>query len=240
MQLCNDQYAPITTEFGFIECEIETAKNSYVHWQREIQAARGVRVNSREIYGDFKSRIFNLLPLTSVEHRRTLFLPTAGNWVAYLDNGYRGTDVFSAVSFLCKTIGCRGVRAASATNTERKSGTRKLGRPGAIIFELYAPSEEGCSFLNVQRSICCAKDGRWVFETGGEPLEFEDLQQYEARRIRDRFTPEMLDRYLKHLGIELFSTEFYEVPEPGYLVYKEGPSAIGMKKYSLDEARENY
>jgi hypothetical protein len=240
-QLLDDRYAPITSEIGFLECDAKTAKDAYLGWMRPIQAERGVTVESREFHGDFVAKISGLLPLTNIERRRTLFLPTRSKWIAYFDNGWQGTDAYSAVSYLCQAIGCRGIRAVSIPDTFRKTATGASGRYGATIFELYAPSAEGCSFLNTQRSVFAANDGgRWKFGADGEPLQFEDLKQYEARRIQDRFTPEMLDRYLSNLGIQFFSPEFYDVPEPALLVSKEGPNAEGMKTYSLDEARSGY
>jgi hypothetical protein len=123
----------------------------------------------------------------------------------------------------------------------RKTPTGEAGRYGATILELYAADSDGCSFLNVQRSIFAANDGgRWKFGANGQPLDFEQLECYKARQIRDRFTPELLDEYLQHFGIRFFSPDFYEVPQPAYLISKEGPCAPGMKEYSLAEARSSF
>ncbi len=105
----------------------------------------------------------------------------------------------------------------------------------------YVEDSSGCSFLNVQRSIFAANDGgRWKFGANGQPFDFEQLERYKARQIQDRFTPEMLDDYLQHFGIDFFSPDFYQVPQPAYLITKEGPCAAGMKEYSLAEARSSY
>lgn len=240
-QLYDDRYAPITSEIEFLECDAKTAAYAFQEWQHPIQSGRGVRLNRRDIVGDLPTKIENLLPLTSHEARRFLFVPTGGKWTAYLENGWQGTDV-SAVSYLSRKMGCRAIRAVSIPHTLRKTPTGELGRYGATILEVYAADSSGCSFLNIRRSISAANDGgRWRFDANGEPpLEFEQLEQYKARRIRDRFTPEMLDEYLRNFGIQFFSPNFYEVPQPAYLITKEGPCAAGMKEYSLDEARSSY
>lgn len=240
-QLLDDRYAPITSEIGFLECPALTAADAFQEWQRPIQSARGVRLNRHELVGDFPTKLESLLPLTSHEARRFLFLPTKGGWTAYFDNGWRGTDVFSTVSHLCTTIRCRGIRGVSVPHTVKKIGGREVGRSGATMFSLYLPDSTSCSFLNICRSVSAAYDGRWMFDVYGEPpLEFEQLERYNARQIRDRFTPDMLDEYLRHFGIRFFSADFYEVPQPAYLITKEGPCAAGMKEYSLDEARSSF
>ncbi len=110
------------------------------------------------------------------------------------------------------------------------------------MFALYAPDSSSCSFLNIRRSISASYEGPWSFDANGEPpLEFEDLERYKAKKIRDRFTPEMLDEYLHHFGIHFFSPDFYEVPEPSYLIYQEGgPCVADMKDYTLEEARVGF
>jgi len=237
----HDQYAPITSEIGFLECDAKTAADAFQEWQLPIQSRRGVHLNRRDITGDMPAAIQALLPLTSVEARRYLFLPTLSTWTAFLDSGWRGTDVFSTISHLATMVGRRGIRAVSTPHTIRKTPAGERGRFGATMLEVYSPDSSSCSFLNIQRSIGCINDdGRWRFDANGEPLEFERLECYSSRHIRNRFTPEMLDEYLSHFGIRFFSTNFYKVSQPAYLIYKEGLSAPGMKEYSLLDARELY
>jgi hypothetical protein len=110
------------------------------------------------------------------------------------------------------------------------------------MFELYAPSPPYPGTVsNTQRAISAANDGGpWTFGTYGEPLDFEEVEQYNAKQIQHRFTPEMLDRYLKRLGIDRFSNSFYEVNDPAILVYKQGLSPPGMKEYSFEEVQATF
>lgn len=240
-QLYDDRYAPITSTIGFLECDPKTAADAFQEWQQAIQSKRGVRLNRRAIVGDFPTKIESLLPLTSVETCRFLFLPTSSDWTAYLDCNWRGTDVFSVVSYLADLLDRRGIRAVSVPHAMRKTATGACGRYGATMLEVYAADSSDCSFLNIQRSIGAVNDGgRWRFDATGEPLDFERLQCYKVRRIRDRFTPEMLDDYLRHFGIQFFSPAFYDVARPGLLISKEGPTAPGLKENSLQEARADF
>jgi hypothetical protein len=43
----------------------------------------------------------------------------------------------------------------------------------------------------------------------GTPQPFEDLAAYQRRRVRDRFTPDMLVAYCSALGIRPFDEAFY-------------------------------
>jgi hypothetical protein len=238
--LYDDRYAPITEEIEFLECDAKTAADAFQEWLHPIQAALGVRLNRQELMGSLPAKLERLLPLTTHGSRRFLFVPTQSNWTAYFGSGWRGNDA-SHVSHICQLIGCRAIRAAYAPHTKRKTPAGERGRYGATILEVYAADTSRCSFLNVQRSIYAANDGGpWKFGANGEPFDFEDLERYKAPRIRDRFTPDMLQEYLEHLGIRFFDPDFYEVDQPTYLISKEGPCAVGMKEYSLEEARASY
>jgi hypothetical protein len=176
-QLLDDQFAPITSEIGFLECDSKVAAEFFVSWQEPIQADRDVRLVTREVVGELPTLLKHLLPLTSVEARRYLFLPTAGRWTAFFDNGWRGTDAFSVVSYLASLIGCRGIRSVSIPHTIRKTASGEVGRFGATMLEVYSADASECSFLNIRRSISASNDGgRWRFDTGGDPLEFEQVE----------------------------------------------------------------
>jgi hypothetical protein len=70
----------------------------------------------------------------------------------------------------------------------------------ATIFEAFESQERGGDRINCRRSIDATFEGRWKFRSSGEPYAFEDLSRYEARRVRDRFTPEHLGALLAGLG----------------------------------------
>lgn len=109
-------------------------------------------------------------------------------WTAVLTDGPTGTDVGMVPSLAARQLDCL---AARATATE-----------GAVI-EVFDPTAVE-HILRHRRSIAAADDGgRWVFHQSGEPFDFEDVEAYDRRRIRDRFTPTMLAEFLGALGIPL-------------------------------------
>lgn len=116
-----------------------------------------------------------------------------GHWTAMLTDGPLGTDVGMLPSLAAREIDCMAIRA-TAVGPESD-------RFGAVVLEVFDPSSTE-DLLRCRRSISAADDGwRWVFSQVGVPFEFEDLGAYGRRRIRDRFTPAMLNEYLRSLGV---------------------------------------
>jgi hypothetical protein len=127
----------------------------------------------------------------------------------------------------------------SAPHRVKKVSGRETGQSGAVMFELYLPTGYNGNISNTRRAIASTYDGRWTFYASGEPpLEFENPAYYTARKIRDRFTPEILDEYLRHLDIRYYDPDYYDVPKPGYLVEKVGPTYERVREYTLEAARE--
>jgi hypothetical protein len=83
----------------------------------------------------------------------------------------------------------------------------------AVIWEVYAPPGLGGHPQNsYRRSVSASNDGgRWVFSQSGAPYPFEELGAYERPRKRDRFTRDLLERYLREFAITPFVDEFYSV-----------------------------
>lgn len=238
--LFDDKLAPITSEIGFLEAPLEAAAQAFRGWQAGIFEPRGVSVDPREETGTLKNVLLSLLPLTSVRPRRYLFVPTSSHWVAFFDNGHQGTDVFSTVSYLAKRIGCRGLRVAAIPDTIQGEFKEARGRYGGLILEVYGPKPN--PILNYVRTISVINDGgRWDFDQSGTPFPFEEMERYRARRIRDRFSFEMLESYLAKLGLRPFEEDFY-LPGSTRAVRIElnGNRPPGMREFSLEEARRGY
>jgi hypothetical protein len=234
--LLDDRWAPVTSEMGFLELDVEQTTRAFAAWQERLLAPEGVTVASRPITGSLEQVLSSLLPLTDSETQRDLFIPTRSAWTAYVDNAYRGTDAASIMRYMARTLGCRGLRVVAVPHTLRKD----KGRYGAVMLSVYGPHET--AGLNDVRTLGVSNDGgRWVFDQFGKPFPFEKLEQYQARRVRDRFTFEMLKEYLRHLGLSPFEEDFY-LPEgtPARLVEKTGPLVRARKEYSLAQAQENF
>ncbi|KFE68548.1 hypothetical protein [Hyalangium minutum] len=232
--LLEDRWAPVTSTMGFLELGVEQAAQAFATWHREVLTPRGITVEVLPVSGTLEQVLSSLLPLTSGERRRHLFIPTRSAWTAYVADQWTGTDAASPMRSMARRLSIRCLRVVTVPHTLR--GDR--GRYGAVMLEVYGPEQPG-KISSTVRALAAANDGgRWVFEQEGEPFPFEQVEKYQARRVRDRFTLEMLKDYLRHLGLAPFEEDFY-LPQGScaWLIQKTGPFGTITREYTLEEAR---
>jgi hypothetical protein len=163
------------------------------------------------VAGPYPAVLRRLEPLTRVGGERELFLSTRSSWTAYFQNGTVLRERVSPVMLLCRWLKCRGLVVTSIPETAYSEG--------GIQFQLlrYHPTRE----IEFQRTVYAVNEsGTWRFGLKGEPQPFEEPEQYKRRRIIDRFTCDMLERYCAAVGVRLFDPEFYG-PD-GYLISRAG------------------
>jgi len=233
--LLEDRWAPVTSEMGFLALGAERAAQAFATWQRGLMTPRGITVEVLPVTGTLEQTLSSLLPLTSGETQRDLFIPTRSCWTAYVENGWNGTDAMSPMSYMARRLSTQGLRVVAVPHTLRKHGG---GRYGAVMLDVFGPEQPG-KINNYVRAIEVANDGgRWVFVQSGEPFAFEQVEHYQARRVRDRFTFEMLKDYLGHLGLSPFEEDFYLPPGScAWLIQKTGPFTTVGREYTLEQAR---
>jgi hypothetical protein len=225
-----EQLAPLTSEIGFVEMSSQAVAGWFEGWDSRNVSRLGVEVSSRPVSGPLQSLLRKLEPLTSVQPRRFLFCSTSSKWTAYFDNSWRGADAGSLCHMAALQLRCRAVRvhAVSDTLDDIVVGSSP-GRYGGAIFELYNSDA-------LVRSVAAINDGgAWTFEQSGEPLPTEDLDNYRARRRKDRFDLAHLARILGYLEIDAFRESFYR--DDGILVERKGHTPAILREYSLGEAR---
>lgn len=232
--LLDGRFAPITSEVGFIELSIERIVDGYVDWMRSIHEPQGGVILTRPLTGTLSQVFQTLLPLVSVVRSRSLFVPTRSGWVAYFDNGWRGTDAFPPVSYLAKHLGCRGMRVLAVPDTMDGASSDLRSRYGGLVWEVYGAKPN--PILNIVRTLSVVNDDGWSFDQSGTPFPFEDVASYSAKRKRDRFTFEMLKDYLAHLGVHPFDYRFY-LPAKATLIEVHRQRPPNSRDYSLLEAR---
>ncbi|MFL5345037.1 MAG: hypothetical protein ACJ8AT_09590 [Hyalangium sp.] len=233
--LLEDRWAPVTSEMGFLELGAEQAAQAFATWQRGLPTSRDSTIEVIPVSGTFEQALSRLLPLTSGERqRRYLFIPTRSAWTAYVNSVWTGTDAASPMGTMARRLSIRCLRVVAVPHTLRGD----KGRYGGVMLDVFGPDQPE-KILNYVRSIYAANDGgRWVFGHSGEPFPFEQVEQYQARRVRDRFTFEMLKDYLRHLGLAPFEEDFYLPPgSRAWLIQKTGPFTTVGREYTLEEAR---
>ena len=233
--LLEDRWAPVTSEMGFLELGAEQAAQAFATWQRGLATSQGSTIEVLPVSGTLEQVLSRLLPLNGGETQRRLFIPTRSAWTAYVSSQWTGTDASSPMRYMARRLSIRCLRVVAVPHTLRKNGGVRYG---AVILEVFGPKQPG-KIGNTVRSIYAANDGgRWVFGQFGEPFAFEQMEKYQERRVRDRFTFEMLKDYLRHLGLAPFQEDFYLPPDSrAWLVQKTGPFTTPGREYTLEEVR---
>ncbi|HEY4269268.1 MAG TPA: hypothetical protein VGM94_13865 [Galbitalea sp.] len=216
--LLNEYYAPITSTFGFLELPFDQCLAALREWNESLYTSVTVRQPKRAFPGSLKE----LQPLVYGSRPRQL-LVSAGSWTAYFDSLARGTDPAAFVGHLSQQKLCQGLIVAACAPSKGDPGGRPI-RNGVVGFTLYGPLKT--DWLNEVRSVSVTDNyGKAAFQAVGLEQWFEEPSAHQARRVRDRFTPELLERYCQALGIDLFNPDFYGpesaliessmVPRPG-------------------------
>lgn len=200
--LASEQFAPITSAIGFLELPLADATQAMTAWMRELSA----RVSVTSLGEQFPAVLHHVEPLVGGARPRRMLVSVGQRWTAYFDCGLRGTDAVSAVGHLCLRLKCQGVAVRCSPRTPGGAGAP--ARYGSVQFELFGPIRT--DFINYVRTVYVAFNGsRWEFGADGVEQAFEEPDRYTARRIRDRFTSDMLERYCQALGIDVFNVDAY-------------------------------
>jgi hypothetical protein len=177
-------------------------------WKGALLRAAGYHLRQLQMSGELEDILQSLEPLSMPQAERYLLIQCENGWTAYFDNHRIGTDLGGPLTVLSERAACDAVRICEQGVT-RKDGTR---RSDAVIFELRRVVS-GKSIT--ARAVELVKEGTWGWFTYGTPLSFEDVERYSEKRVADRFTLEMLERYANALGIKPFAPEFYLSRSPG-------------------------
>ncbi len=235
--LLNDEFAPITSEIGFLHIDHEAVAEEYLAWMHRHPFRPSRKLSKRPVTGDLRSVLNSLLPLGRLT-THYLFIPTVGEWSAYVNNGWHGSDINSSISYLAKRLKCRGVRVVHKPDTRRGKGREEHGRWGSMMLDVYA--DHPTEWRNLERSIALFNgEGRWKFETAGSPLPFEKIGQYQEKRVKGRFTFELFSEYLTALGLSPFEESFYlpDSKHPAILIEEELLPATKQITYTLEDIK---
>lgn len=222
------EYGPLTWTIGFVDAPLSEVRDAASTWLREVRdAGRPVELG----VGSLPSFLSQLEPL-SFTWTKLLLQQTRSPWTALLLNNSRGADAVNPVSHLCELLAVRGLVLSDIPQLEDADG--RVSCYGQVGLDLFSAGPG--YFLNHERTVHASNDGgRWVFTERGTPQPFEEPAAYRVRRVRDRFTPEMLVRYARALYVAL--------DDPGYftgaaVLIKTGDKLPpGQKPMRLREAR---
>jgi len=210
-----DPFAPTTEDYGLLDMPLGAAADAVAG----LIASWCPEVTRSELRGS-PEELFQLLEPLSMALDRTL-LVSSGAWTSYFANGLFGSDVFMPVSRIAASYECTGLRVARSAD--------------ATIFEAYESTERGGDVTNYRRAIYAARDGKWTFGSTGDPYPFEDVTRYEAKSIRDRFTPAHLDSLLSGLGAPL--DPFPQGEDLDAILFVQPDKAPHLQRWSREDVQ---
>lgn len=227
--LLHDGFAPITSAMGFLRAPVDVVSDGLMTWRRRIHGV----ARAEPLAGGFTDNVGRLEPLTGGVRPRELVVGTLNaEWSALFDCGVMGGDPVARVGYLAHELQVPGVVVRSIPERGADEGSRRLG---SRQLELFSP--EDTEFLNYVRTISVTQqDDRWHFDANGAVQDFEEVEAYEARRVKDRFTGAMLRRYVLALGLRPFDADFF--PGPSVLVTNSAEPPDGAMVMSLHEVRQ--
>jgi hypothetical protein len=242
MDLLGSRFDPITEAVGFVEADatlVAVILAEVAGWFDGYRFAPQVE----PVEGSIETALARLDPLGLPS--RYLVFGTRSTWTAVFRNDERHHSS-EATGRLAQKLRCRAVFFDHVPDTHRLPE----GRYGYTEFSTFPPDADPAKItVAPERRIYVINDGgRWEFSTSGDPQPYETLERHEARRLRDRLTPESLVGYGRALGIEIADEDFYV--GPAYLVSHvggrlmkvldrllPGPSlAKARRRYGLDTA----
>ena len=204
------RYAPTTNLMAFLEVPYDKLVDFIVQWERKRDIVNEYPTPTRkiDIGGTWEQRLNSLLPLN---RSKVMVSETQSNWCVYVNNSPNGTDLYADPPYLCEKLGVREIAVTLVRDIPKiKPGSTQF------LYEDYTRAEKVLSATGTgwcdqfpRRYIAAHHESRWEFVDQGDPLPFEEIEQYQARRIKDRLTPEMVERYCSHFGIDLFNPDFY-------------------------------
>jgi hypothetical protein len=221
--LFNGKYAPITDGMAFIDAPINEIVIAYYQWVKEYLTPK--ERYQVEYKGNFENLLQKSLPFGYPW--KDIFFETNSKWTGFYQNIGR-TEIGHA-SVVGKYANAQVIGAEAWTSKYK----RVVNGWGGGAFYLF----KGRDLL---RHMMLSDQDGWEFDNYGEPLPFEDVEKYKEKFARNRFTPEMLDKYLKEFGIDFFNEDFYMPPgSKAYIIEQvRPPYNENDKPMSLEEMRK--
>jgi hypothetical protein len=192
---CMSSLFPFGLKGGtFVHSPLPEVERCLLHWasgnpaNRDIRGRR-VRSSLCEALPFLEPRFFN--------PDRGLIIGHASGWTAFFDNHSRQFAPAAELHILALHLRTRTCFFGSETEEEQA---------GSAMLEYN--EFDGAAGVNT-RLLWLAEEGKWRFKQVGNALPFERMEVYQAARIRDRLTPDLLREYGDKLGIRFWESEGY-------------------------------
>jgi len=206
-------------KIAFIKADISDVQNELVNWQTPLVKKHNNSLSLERINGNFNSAYEKLFPLTTVEIRRYIILPTMSQWVGIMDNSSIGTD---------RT--CPFVLAERLKTEHIFMFYNKISEECLIDYFDFIENE-----LTLIRTVGVTKENGWKFHQYGKPLGFEQTENYSNKVVKSRFKFNQLDLFLQYFGINAFKENYYMPENSAVLIKKAGPLFPATREIAFEE-----
>lgn len=195
--LLDNCFSPITDGLGFLKASLDEVVEAVFEWRCSMRPTV-----KQQYMGNLVDALPQLVPMNDWP---ILLCETPSDWTGIVQGTRFRPE--SIVVHMSRVNSWRGLLVECIEDSfDPKTGE---GIPGGVQMMTYGGSNAEKMF-NLERMISATRQpGGWEFHADGPVLPFERTDRYQSRRIRDRFTPEMLEEYCLTLGNRLFDSDFY-------------------------------
>ncbi|WHU48644.1 hypothetical protein QNM97_06505 [Gordonia sp. L191] len=231
--LLDGRFAPITWTIGFFKAPTATVAHALEDWRVELYGRRNVE--SVVVGGGLSAMLTQVEPLVRGYTPPELLVPTRNTeWTAYFAGGFSGADE-APIGVLAREIPCEAVMVHLVPECKPSDPSRRPNGGRSIVLM----ADHQTDWLNYVRSVWVGQDGnRWSFEQQGDPLPFEDVSAYQRRRVKDRFTEDMLVDFSANLGQYPMDEQSYS--QQGVLLRTRLEAKASAYSMTLAEARAHF
>jgi hypothetical protein len=187
------------TTVSFIASSVDQFRNEIIQWGKET----GCFYQSHKIDGkQWNTFLGDFIG----QPTKAVVLPTKSQWCAFILNDSISGIPTSTLSSIAQRLKTQCVGITYDDQVEAKEQDRPFG----LVFRYY----NGRISPIHKRMIYLSKDyGKWDFSQDGEPLPFENVESYQAKKKSERFTKEMIFSYALQLGIRLDNPQEFYLPQ---------------------------
>lgn len=177
----------------FVRADLDLVARTVGGWHADISKGAGASTQT-PLTASLESLLPRLEPWAMPSWRQ-LLVATDSEWTAVFS---QGSDIYTA-SQVGKRLGRPSIRTSFSPHVVRDGS---IVSHGDCAFWWYEDGREA-------RTVQVSHQSRWEWHAYGEPLLFEDLERYCARKIVDRFDLPQLNSYCAALGIRRWDPDFY-------------------------------
>lgn len=183
-------YLPFTEPIWFINASFDRVSEATREWLDGL----GGRTY-KTLDEPLPTMLGRLEPWAMPSWKQLLVATSADEWTAVFS---QGSDIGTS-NVIGSRLNCLNFRSSHQRHITRNKEIVSYGDTSLWI-------KSGADYL---RAVQASFQSRWDWDISGEPLPFENLESYTAKKISDRFPLNLLNDYCRALGVDRNNVDFY-------------------------------